>query len=189
MDDTKRAALIEAHLEAAHTLGVLPLEPRPYFGDLVSPQPVQSATWRGYLKGKAAQSLESAGIKVERVDIDQIVDELPEVDRPSFVDLDAFVGNMLTRAGRITAVIDMGEACLAGDPRFNAVSAAVYVAASEITPTARPRDVQVVQAWLRSAGLEDLFNPVRRWLAVFWIFAVDDRPLYEWCCSVLGLGG
>jgi len=40
-------------------------------------------------------------------------------------------------------------------------------------------------SWLRTAGLEDLFDPVRRWLAAFWAFALDSPDLRSWCVGVL----
>jgi len=40
-------------------------------------------------------------------------------------------------------------------------------------------------SWLRSAGLDQWFEPARRWLAAFWSFAVDDPFVLRWCRSVL----
>ena len=85
----------------------------------------------------------------------------------------------------ITAVIDIGWCAVAGDRRLNPVSCAVYLGSSEITPPATRRDLDVARAWLRSAGLHDLEDPLRRWLAAYWAFAVDDRSLHDWCRSVL----
>jgi hypothetical protein len=38
---------------------------------------------------------------------------------------------------------------------------------------------------LRSAGLDEWYEPARRWLAAFWSFAVDDPAVHEWCEMVL----
>jgi hypothetical protein len=48
------------------------------------------------------------------------------------------------------------------------------------------RDVEVAMGWLAAMGLRDLFEPVRRWLAAYWSFEVDDRGLAAWCRTVLG---
>jgi aminoglycoside phosphotransferase (APT) family kinase protein len=188
VDPHKRASLIEAHLEAAHLLGELRLGPRPYFGDLVAPDPVRSETWHGYLDAVAERSIASSGLRLPQGAVRRLSDDLPDTDHRSFVDIDIFAGNMLTDRDRITAVIDIGPACVAGDKRFNAISAAVYLRAPEITPTSQPGDASVVEAWLKSEALEDLYSPVRRWLAAYWSFATDDPPLHDWCRSVLVLG-
>ncbi len=93
---------------------------------------------------------------------------------------------MLTDGIGITAVMDIGYACVAGDRRLTPLAAAVYL---ELRPQSVPigtaRDRVVAQAWLLSAGLLDLLNPARRWLAAYWAFATDDLPLQAWCRSVL----
>ncbi|HUY25577.1 MAG TPA: phosphotransferase, partial [Candidatus Saccharimonadales bacterium] len=179
-----RDRLIEAYLEAAYVLGEAPLRPRDYFGDLVSSQPVRSDTWRGYLVDKAAASLASGGL-FANVDPRALAEALPDSEHAGLVHLDAFAGNMMTHGGRITAVLDLGPACVAGDPRFNAVCAAVYLAAPQVTPPATSRDGRVAEAWLRSHGLLELVRPVRRWLGAYWAFAVDDPKVIDWCRLIL----
>jgi aminoglycoside phosphotransferase (APT) family kinase protein len=103
----------------------------------------------------------------------------------AFVHLDAFAGNMLTDGARITAVLDIGPSSAAGDRRLDPISAAVYLASPEITPTATPADVDVAMSWLRNARLDDWFEPGRRWLAGYWSAAIDDPRVLEWCRAVL----
>lgn len=94
---------------------------------------------------------------------------------------------MMAVGGRVTAVFDFGPTCLAGgDPRFDPVACAVYLGSSHITPTATADDIDVAQGWLRERGMDGLHDPLRRWLAAFWLFAVDDAKLVAWCRSVLG---
>ena len=69
---------------------------------------------------------------------------------------------------------------------FDPVSAAVYLAAPGTTPVAGRRDAEVALGWLTAMGLRDLLVPVRRWLAAYWSFEVDDRRLAAWCRTVLG---
>jgi hypothetical protein len=92
---------------------------------------------------------------------------------------------MLTDGRRITAVIDIGSTSVAGDRRLDPLSVAVYLASPEITPVAGSDDVDVARSWLRCAGLDDWFEPARRWLAGYWSFAIDDPVVLRWCRSVL----
>jgi hypothetical protein len=184
VEGRRRDLLIEAHFEAALSLGGLPLHPRDYVGDLVGPLPQRTTTWRAYLKAKAEKSL-AAGMPGMPIDTAALADALPEPDQPGFAHLDAFAGNMMTDGRRITAVLDIGPACVVGDVRFSSVAAAVYLAAPAITPSATPRDIQIANGWLRGHNLGELFDPVRHWLAAYWSFAVNDPKVLAWCCSVL----
>ena len=184
IDGNPRRRLIEAYLDAAAALGDLHLDPRGYFGDLAVAEPI-AFTWRGYLTAKVADSLVRAGSDFGSVAPDLLADALPDVTDAAFVHLDAFAGNMLTDGQRITAVIDIGPSSVAGDRRLDPVAAAVYLCAPRITPVATPVDASVAAAWLRSAGLDDWFDPVQRWLAAYWAFAVDDVALHQWCRTVL----
>jgi aminoglycoside phosphotransferase (APT) family kinase protein len=186
-DGAARARLIEAHLDAAARLGDLHLEPRA-FGDLLGPDAVTAPTWRGYLAAKAAANLARGGPPLNAVDAVALADALPDVTSPAFVHLDAFAGNMLTDGTSITAVLDVGPTAVAGDRRFDPVSAAVYLDAPGTTPAAARRDAEVALGWLTAMDLRDLFEPVRRWLAAYWSFEVDNRRLAAWCRTVLGAG-
>lgn len=185
VEGSARARLIEAYLDASASLGTLHLDERGWFGQLLGEQPVRAPTWRGYLRDRAAWSLRRASPELRQVDPDVLVAELPAVDRPSFVHLDAYAGNMLTADEAITAVLDFGVTAVAGDPRFDPIASAVYLSTPLITPASHPRDETIVNSWLSAAGLTDLVDPARRWLAAFWAFAVDDAKLHQWCRSVL----
>ncbi len=110
---------------------------------------------------------------------------LPRTDDATFVHLDAFAGNVLAVGPDITAVIDIGVTAIAGDRRLDPLSAAVYLAAPQITPEATRYDIEVATRWLRAAGLEQWLPAARDWLAAYWSFALSDRKLYEWCRGVL----
>ena len=180
-----RARLIERHLEAAAALGDLHLEPRGWYGDLIAEDPIRTPTWREYLEARATKSLARSMPALRGVDPVAIAADLPETDRAAFVHLDAFAGNMLAVDGEISAVLDIGTTSVAGDRRLDPLATAVYLGSPEITGAVTPQDLQVARSWLRAARLDDWFEPARRWLAAYWSFAVDDRPLQEWCHSVL----
>jgi aminoglycoside phosphotransferase (APT) family kinase protein len=185
-EGASRDRLIEAYLDAAAKLGDLNLGVRP-FGDLLGPDPVRAPSWRAYLAAKAAANLARSGW-MPAVDPVALADALPDITSPTFVHLDAYAANMLTDGTRIIAVLDIGPTAVGGDRRFDPLSAAVYLAAPATTPVATRRDIEVAMGWLTAVGLRDLFEPVRRWLAAYWSFDVDDRPLAAWCRLVLGSG-
>lgn len=184
LDRRTRSRLIESHLDAANTIGDLHLDDRDWFGDLLGPAPVRVAGWRSYLCAKAEHSLERAP-GFEAIDPGELAADLPEVTDGAFVHLDAFAGNMLSTGSTITAVIDIGTSGIRGDRRLDPLSAAVYLGANPITPSADEHDRRVARDWLRNADLIDHLEPARRWLAAFWAWATDDRALHQWCRSVL----
>ncbi len=185
-ENAKRDELIEAYLEAACALGGLRPEGWDYYGELAAPEPLRAETWREFLIARAERSLATAGYPLNQIGGPGLALDLPEPARGEFVHLDAFAGNMLTDGIGITAVMDIGYACVAGDRRLTPLAAAVYLELRpQSVPIATARDRVVAQAWLRSAGLLDLLNPARRWLAAYWAFATDDLPLQAWCRSVL----
>jgi putative membrane protein len=143
IDGPDRSALIETYFETVASLGDLHLEPRLGFGDLVHGEPITAATWRAYLEQRAATNLASSAEEFWSIDAEELANALPEAVSPAFVHLDAYVGNVLTDGTAITAVIDFGSTCVVGDRRLDPLSAVVYLGAPEITPTARPSDVDV----------------------------------------------
>jgi aminoglycoside phosphotransferase (APT) family kinase protein len=185
VEGRERVRLIEAYLEASAALGTLHLEERGWFGELLGEQPVRAPTWHDYLRDRAAGSLWRSTPDLQRIDPAALAADLPVIERASFVHLDAYAGNMLTDHGVITAVLDFGSTSVVGDQRLDPIASAVYLSTPLITPANRPNDERVVMAWLSAAGLVELVEPVRRWLAAFWAFAVDDPRLHEWCRSVL----
>jgi aminoglycoside phosphotransferase (APT) family kinase protein len=184
-EGTERNQLIEAHLAAAAALGDLHLKPRGGFGDLIADEPITTSTWRLYLEQRAATNLTRSTSDLDAIDPVALAAALPDTDAAAFVHLDAFAGNMLTDGRRITAVLDIGPTSVVGDRRLDPLATAAYLASREITPTSRPSDVDVITSWLRDAGLEPWFEPLRRWLAAYWSFALDDLALTSWVRSVL----
>jgi aminoglycoside phosphotransferase (APT) family kinase protein len=180
-----RRRLVEAHLDTAAALGDLHLEPRATYGDLISDEPIRAPTWRAYLEEKVAANLARSTPALRNLDPAALAAPFAEPPTPSFVHLDAFAGNMLTDGSRITAVIDIGVTSVYGDRRFDPLSVAAYLSAPAVTPMATPADADVAMGWLRNAGLSEWFEPVRRWLAAYWSFALDDAALHAWCHTVL----
>jgi aminoglycoside phosphotransferase (APT) family kinase protein len=180
-----RRHLVEHYLEAAAALGDLHLDRGHTFGDLMRDDGIETSSWRLYLSQRAAANLARSTSDFRSIDPERLADDLPDTTHPAFVHLDAFAGNMLTDGSRITAVIDVGATSVAGDRRLDPLSAAVYLASPEITPTATTADIDVAMGWLRAAGLDQWFEPARRWLAAYWSCAVDDADLLRWCRSVL----
>lgn len=181
---SERDRLIESHLEAALLLGDLRPEPWDFYGELAAALPVRAKSWRKFLSARAAKSLAEGGYPFGNVDTDALASDLPEPERISFVHLDAFAGNMLSDGIKITAVLDFGPTCIAGDRRFDPLATAAYLEPEHFS-VATTRDQQVARSWLRSAGVLDMLEPVRRWLAAYWAFAVDEARLQEWCRSIL----
>jgi len=178
-----RQALVRANLEAAARIGDVALD-RPWYGDLCSPAPIHTETFREYLETRAARNLARAATPFPGVDAGELARALPEPEAPALVHLDAFGGNMLAEGESITAVIDFGTVSIAGDRRIDPLAAAAYLE-PPITPDATDADRSVAREWLAERGLDGLYTPARRWLAAFWSVAMDDPTLDRWCRSVL----
>jgi hypothetical protein len=178
-----RASLIHAYLEAAAAVGDLVIE-RPWFGELLAPDPLRTRTFGEFLRERIRPSLSAAGEDFAAVDGDELAAALPEPDEGRIVHLDVFPGNMMSEGGVITAILDFSVVSLVGDRRLDPLLAAVYLA-PQISPEASDEDRAVAREWLDARGLGELFVPVERWSAAYWSGAVDDGSLHNWCRSVL----
>lgn len=187
LDRADRTRLVHATLDAVAGLGEIDLEPVGWFGDVITPEPIRSSTWRGFLTAKIENSLTRAP-GFEAVEPAALVRAFPSSDDVTparFVHLDAFFGNALADGCRVTAIIDIGHTSAVGDPRLDQVAAAVYACSEEITPSADEADRTAAREWLRDRRLDAWEEPVRRWLAAYWAWADDDVRLHRWCRRVL----
>lgn len=178
-----RAALVHSYLDAAAAIGDLRVE-RPWYGDLCAADPVRARTFPAYLERRAAWGLERAGPGFCGIDAARLAAALPEPAEPAFVHLDAFPGNMLGEAGRVTAVLDFGAVSIIGDRRLDPLAAVTYLE-PPITPAATRGDRAVAHAWLAARGLDGHLDAARRWIAAYWSFATDSPALHDWCRSIL----
>lgn len=178
-----REELVMAYLYCSTQTRYLRVE-RPWYGELCSAEPVRASTYTSYLERRARTSLLAAGDAFAAVSASQLAAALPEPSVASFVHLDLFPGNVLVEGSTVSAVIDFGGVPIVGDARLDSLAAASYLTPF-ITPHATPADRELAAAWLQVQGLEELFEPARRWLAARWSFARDDRQLHRWCQTVL----
>ena len=185
LDRPARSRLVERHLEASARIGELSLEPRDFFGELIAPRALRTATWREYLVTRLEASLSRAP-GFGHINAEAVADAMPSECEPAFVHLDAFVDNMLATGDRVTAVIDFGPTSLVGDRRLDPLTSVVSLCSPVITPVADRTDRDVAMAWLRDQRLADLYEPVRRWIAAYWTAAIDDDGVRRFCTEVLG---
>ena len=184
-----RTHLVTGYLAAAAALGALALAPRPWFGDLIGAEPVRADTLAAWLLARAAAGLAGSTPDLQTVDPVPIASDLGAAlgadAAPTFVHLDVTPQNVLTEYGRITAVLDIGPSAACGDPRLDPVAAAVYLCEPAVTPGVTADDAATAHAWLREAGLDALYAPVRRWLGAYWAFATADPAAIGMCRAVL----
>lgn len=178
-----RTMLIRAYLEAAAQIGNLAIQ-RPWYGDLLAPEPIRSHSYPDYLQRRVARSLEAAGLPLQHYPPASLAIALPQSNGQSLVHLDAFPGNMLSDGQGITAVLDFGASCLIGDRRLDPLASAAYLA-SAITPSANHDDRATAGEWLVEHELTRYFAPAQQWLAAYWSFATDDHNLHRWCRQIL----
>lgn len=178
-----RASLIRAYLNAAAQIGELTID-RPWYGDLMDSNAIRTTSFRAYLEQRARRSLTTAVRDFQAVNPALLAAALPEPEKPAFVHLDVFPGNVLADGETITAVLDFGASSLIGDRRLDPLAAAVYLTPA-ITPTATDLDRALAQEWLAANGLANLYAALQQWIAAYWSFAVNDISLHQWCLSIL----
>lgn len=182
---TQREAeeLVVSALEAARELGSVNFT-RPTYRDLFWEPPTQHASWRGYLVRRAERSLALAGERFTSIDARSLVAPFAEPSRPGFVHFDLYPGNILMVDGRVSALIDFGGMAMAGDPRWDPVSLALYVACEVTSPTLRWRK-DLCRTWLEAHELWEWLEPAEPVLAAIWSFAQDETTVAAWTRRVL----
>lgn len=183
-----RTGLIESYLETAASLRRIRLE-RPWYGELLTDEPLREQTWRGYLR----HALERQAATVDdatraEIDLDSTaatirseVEEIPEPE-PSIVHFDYFPGNVLCDDRRITAVIDWSVLSIVGDPDLDLALAVAYFG---VTAAATPADVAQGWRWLTERGIAERAAFYERWAAAWWSPIEDDFGLRRWVREVL----
>lgn len=179
----ERERLITRYLEASTQLRALRVSAA-WYGDLCEAEPIRTPSYRSYLELRARKSLTCAGSAFDGIDPARLAAALPEPERPSFVHMDFYPGNVLVEGQEVSAVIDFGGPPIVGDARLDALSAVIYLTPF-ITTTATDRDRRLAREWLLAEHLDALFAPAERWLAARWSFATDDVRLHRWCRRVL----
>ncbi|WP_437678939.1 phosphotransferase family protein [Sorangium sp. So ce131] len=179
----ERDHLVARFLDCSTRLQALRVR-RGWYGDLCDPAPIRTRSHRVYLERRASKSLARAGSAFAGVDPAALAAALPEPDRPSFVHLDLYPGNVLVEGREVSAVVDFGGVAILGDARLEPLSAVSYLT-SYITRCATDRDRGLAREWLQERGLDAMFAPAERWIAARWSFARDDVLLHRWCRLVL----
>ncbi len=170
----EREALVRAYLSAADELGQLAIS-RPFVGELHEGDPIRAETFREYLELRARHSLKLGGDAYAAISASDVAAPFEEPRQRAFVYLDAYPGNVLVDGGRVTAIVDFGGGVVIGDPAFNALAAATYLAGA---------DRALGEAWLAERNVAGAGH-FRRWLAAYWAFARDEEALSAWCRSEL----
>lgn len=186
---TDRAVLVRHHLDVAARLADLPF-PGTAFGELWGDGAIESPTFAEWSWARLASSLEAGGPDFEGISptelTEALVAALPEPEPPAakLVHLDAFLGNMLAEANRITAVVDFGPMTIGGPSDLDPLVAIAYLS-PEITPNASEADREVAVRWAADAALAEALDPAERWVAAYWAGAADDHHLARWCRRIL----
>lgn len=177
-----RRQLLRSYFTAAKQLGELELS-RPWYGDLVREEPIHTQTFLEYALARVHTNLRVGGEGFRHIKEVELADALSEAPK-SLVHLDLCPANVLVEDNLVTAVLDFGCATIVGDRRLDPIAAVVYLD-PEITPSATDDDRQFGMTWLEGNELLPMYDPVRRWLAVFWLAAGEDESLHRWCLRVL----
>lgn len=179
----RRQQLSIAALEAAHELRCLSLQRREYC-DLYWDSPTRAPTWTHYLELRARRSLELAGEDFSGVDPAALAEPFDREPEQGFLHFDCCPHNILVEGTRVTAIVDFGGMCMSGDPRFDPLTAAIYLGAGS-----RSEDSLGVREscreWLASVELLPWLDDAEQLVAAIWSFAQDDPAVAKWSRRVL----
>lgn len=190
----QRERLFESYLATARSLRRIEY-PVDGYGELITEDPLQSATWAGYLTAALDRQVDtndpSAYPEVEDMatttaDIRDRAAEHADPDRPHLVHFDYFPGNVLCDDHHITAVIDWSVLAIAGDPDLDVALATAYLG---VTPTATVDDARWCRTWLAENGLADTASFYERWAAAWWSPLHEDPKIRSWVAGVLSSPG
>ena len=184
---SQRHDLIRSYMDAAEAVGMIQLE-SDFYGELCRGDAIQVGSVREFMMRRVGESID--GSAFPELSPDEIVDGLGNLVAPDqtsgLVHLDYFPGNVMAEDGRVTAVIDWGYSALWADVRLTPLVAAIYLY-PRISPTATLADQAVGLEWLRERDLERFFEPMRRWVAAYWLFVQDDPSVVAWCEEIFGM--
>jgi Ser/Thr protein kinase RdoA (MazF antagonist) len=157
---------------------------RAEYCDLYWDPPTSSATWTGYLTSRARRSLEQAGGDFATIDPAALAEPFDQEPERGFLHFDCYPHNILVEGLRVSAIIDFGGMCMSGDPRFDPLTAAIYLGAG-----ARSEDRlgvrQTCREWLNGANLLHWLDGAEQLVAAIWSFAQDDPIVAKWSRRVL----
>lgn len=185
----RREALLGSYLETARSIRLITLT-RPWFGELLRPDPLRRASWNEYLVvALERQRTQSDPARYPEVsDFDAVLDDLRDAAgavssaEASLVHFDYFPGNVLCDDTRVLAVIDWSVLSIIGDPDFDVALAAGYLG---VTETATAADARFADRWLTEHALTERAAFYRRWAAAWWAPATFDDTIRSWVASVL----
>lgn len=179
----QRQVLALAALEAVSELRQLSLQ-RSAYCDLYWDPPTSAPTWAGYLEQRARRSLERAGASFAGVDPAALAAPFDREPERGFLHFDCYPQNILVDGDRVTGIVDFGGMCMSGDPRFDPLTAAIYLGAGP-----RSEDSWGVRAtccaWLAGANLLQWLGAAEQIVAAIWSFAQDDPVVAKWSRRVL----
>ena len=187
---TDREALVRSHLDAAAAIADLPC-PTTTFGEVWGEGAIEAAAFAAWATSRLQASLAVRANDFAHLGGERLTDDLvralpdPEPATPLLVHLDAYLGNMLADADRVTAVLDFGPMTIGGPRHLDPLVAVAYLA-PEITPTATDADRALARTWADERDLLHAVAPAERWMAAYWTGAVDDVHLQRWCDRILG---
>ena len=132
----KRRRAISAYVAGAEATGRLLLPDRPY-GQILAPAAITAATWPGFFRlsldhwlARNGATIAAATGSVARVSANALAlaAALPERPRKGLAHGDYFPGNvLLDEALSVTGLVDFSVFTLAGDPLYDAITAALFL--------------------------------------------------------------
>lgn len=170
VDDDGRRRILRNYMNALRELGAVEVDDVEYGGLISSTVWLTARTWDEFLSRQLSASMDCIGARLsaEIPDLQRTVTRLESPfdgpmrwDRKSLVHGDAFPNNVLIGDdGEVTAILDLGNDTLIGDPRLDI---AIAVELTEIAGF-RPEDT----AYLREQMNEDpvAVNAVRAYTAI-----------------------
>lgn len=196
LEPQEKQKTLLSYLAAAQQIRHL-ASPYPYFGEVLSDNPIRETSWRNFLSRKIQLAYEKGQetLSEDVPEIQQVLGFMEEqlslfddVERANLVHGDFYVPNVLVENGGVSAVLDFNDLTLAGDYRMDVASAIIFL--GDKGTGARDSDRQILIDKLvaeHGEGIKDVIHFYKLYYAlVFGSYTKENDPdTYKWAVDTL----
>jgi len=188
--ENKQKVLVN-YLAAVETLKEITYPDLPY-GEILTKNPVTSATWRGFLSAHVNKAVKENDLKADIPKLDDIAADtlalIAKLTNPtkSLVHGDYFPENMMVDDElNVTGIIDFSPMTVVGDSLMDVAGGLLFL---EVTDGYTPDNSEILREIIvkkYGSGIDDIIRLYRLYYSFYFSGAKDDKNLYRWCVDNL----
>ncbi len=171
--------------------------PYPFFGEVLSDNPIRESTWREFLSRKIHDAYQKGKDNLQKdiPEVKRIVEYMESeftlfdnVTEASLVHGDYYLANVLVEDGEVSAVLDFNDLTLAGDFRMDIASAVIFLGDEDTGNRDADRQILIDELFSHyGEGIKDIIHFYKLYYAlVFASYSKDtDSSTYHWAIKTL----